>query len=128
MGKKKPSSRFDQKNWRQVEGRHVVLEALRAGKKVLKIFVEEHIKFDEKLSEIKAKAVSGSAYLYPAVELTSDSYVHKKRGNTIYNPVFTVVGWTNENGEYEEDTAKLEVDKTEATEEKEAPKRRRRRV
>lgn len=77
---------------------------------------------DVLLGEIKAKAATGSAYLYPLVTLTSESYPNAKRGGRLtYNPVFEVVGWFDQEGNEEGGTPALVEDRAD-----EKPMRRRR--
>ncbi|NMC35661.1 23S rRNA (guanosine(2251)-2'-O)-methyltransferase RlmB [Candidatus Beckwithbacteria bacterium] len=56
MGVKQPSRRFSKPALRQLEGRNVVREALRAQNKLTEILIEEKMKFDERLQEIKQLA------------------------------------------------------------------------
>lgn len=84
---------------------------------------------DSVLEAIKTKAMTGSAHLFPAVKLTSTSYVNKKHGSTIYNPVFDIIGWYNEAGEAETQPEAVEDQTETASKEAEsAPTRRRRRA
>lgn len=79
---------------------------------------------DTLLSAISLKSASGEKeFLYPVVELNSESY-KAKQGGTIHNPVFNVVDWVNADGvsENENGTKKLE----EAVEEPGETRRRRR--
>lgn len=52
MGVKKVPRRYNKEQLRQVEGRNAVREALRAGKKVVNLMIEESIKFDDRITEI----------------------------------------------------------------------------
>lgn len=71
------------------------------------------------LGQIKAHAAEGSTFLYPRVKLSSESYQNKKRGGKlVYNPVFEIVAWCNEDNETETAAPAVE-DKTE--EKAEAP-------
>jgi 23S rRNA (guanosine2251-2'-O)-methyltransferase len=56
MGVKRQSSRFQKENLRQIEGRNSVLEALRAGSVVHKIYIEEKMGADERVQEILDRA------------------------------------------------------------------------
>ena len=77
---------------------------------------------DTLLNAIKSRALNGdSEYLFPKIELTSDSY-KAKQGGTVYNPVFNIVGWLNAEGQEFTDTPKVEHKEEEA-----APVTRRRR-
>lgn len=88
---------------------------------------------DVLLGKIKAHAAEGSAFLYPKVKLTSESYANKKRGGKLtYNPVFEIVAWCDQEGNEEpEGAAKLaapaEETETEAEAPAEEPKKRQRR-
>ena len=89
---------------------------------------------DKLLKEVMAKAGAGEAeYLFPVVELSSESYPNAKRGGKLtYNPKFVVTGWRNAEGvEQGAPQAKIETKAKAPTpapepEVKEAPKRRRR--
>jgi hypothetical protein len=87
---------------------------------------------DVLLGEIKAHAATGSSFLYPLVKLTSESYANKKRGGKlVFNPVFEVISWHNEDGVAEaagpgQIEAPVEAE-VEAEAEAEAPKKRQRR-
>ncbi len=68
---------------------------------------------DKLLSDIKRNAQK-SEYLYPLVELTSESYVNAKRGGKeTFNPVFKVVAWCNQDGVPENSPEEQVEDKTE---------------
>jgi hypothetical protein len=61
---------------------------------------------DTLLGQIKAKAATGSAHLYPLVTFDSESYANSKRGGKMtYNPVLTVVSWHDQEGNQERDAA-----------------------
>jgi hypothetical protein len=80
------------------------------------------------LAKIRAAGGEGE-YLYPVVSLTSESYANAKRGGKLtYNPLFKVVDWANEQGEYEGDTPKIAAPVVEevAAVEEVAPKKKRR--
>lgn len=81
---------------------------------------------DSLFKEISLKSAQGETeFLYPIVELTSESY-KAKQGGTIHNPVFKVVGWMNSDGDTQGNAPKqLEQ---QAAEVEEAPVRRRRSV
>lgn len=80
---------------------------------------------DKLLTEVSIRSASGEAeYLYPVVRLTSESY-KSKQGSTIHNPVFEVVGWMNQEGVRQGETARVEAPESEP--EEETPVRRRRR-
>lgn len=80
---------------------------------------------DKLLTEVSIRSASGEAeYLYPVVRLTSESY-KSKQGSTIHNPVFEVVGWMNQDGVRQGETARVEAPESEP--EEETPVRRRRR-
>ena len=65
---------------------------------------------DKLLTEIKTHAASGSKFLYPRVKLASESYANKKRGGKlVYNPVFEVLAWCDQEGN-EEDKAPTQVE------------------
>lgn len=91
----------------------------------------------EILDKIMAKLDTGSEYIFPIVQISSDSYQHNSYGRT-YVPVMDVVGWANMNGEEEiDDGAPAPVDAVVAKPEPapapapaatEAPAGRRRRV
>lgn len=76
--------------------------------------------------KIMERANSNPAYMFPVVELHGQSYKNVKHGTTIFNPVFEVVAWANEDGAIEgmgriEAKAEVEVEP-----EAPAPARRRR--
>lgn len=80
---------------------------------------------DKLLTDVSIRSASGEAeYLYPVVRLTSESY-KSKQGSTIHNPVFEVVGWMNQEGVRQGETARVEA--PESHPEEETPVRRRRR-
>lgn len=80
---------------------------------------------DKLLTEVSIRSASGEAeYLYPVVRLTSENY-KSKQGSTIHNPVFEVVGWMNQDGVRQGETARVEAPESEP--EEETPVRRRRR-
>lgn len=57
---------------------------------------------DTLLGLIKAHAASGSQHLYPRVKLGSESYVAAKRGGKlVFNPIFEVVAWCDQDGNEE---------------------------
>lgn len=57
---------------------------------------------DVLLGKIKAHSAEGSKHLYPKVKLTSESYANKKRGGKlVYNPVFEIVAWCDQDGNEE---------------------------
>lgn len=74
---------------------------------------------DTLLNEIRAKSIETSEFLYPEVKLTcAEPYENtNKKGEFIYNPMFEVVGWCNQDGE-------LEGEKAEKIEAKPKPKSR----
>ncbi|MDB4261349.1 hypothetical protein N9878_00640 [bacterium] len=85
--------------------------------------------FDALLSSIKAHALEGSAFLYPKVKLTNESYpgTGKRSGKTNHNPIFEIVSWFNEDGVEEEGAApQVEDQSTEEPAEEAQPKRQRR--
>lgn len=52
--------------------------------------------------EIMLQNEYGSAFLYPKVKLTSESYVNKKQGGKLcYNPVFKLMWFCDKNGDAE---------------------------
>lgn len=64
---------------------------------------------DKLLNAIRIRSAGGeSEFLFPVVKLESESY-KAKQGGTIHNPVFEIVGWVNQAGEAEEQTAKLDA-------------------
>lgn len=76
---------------------------------------------DNLLGSIKAKAATGSQFLYPQVKLGSESYANAKRGGKlVYNPIFEVVAWCNQDGVDEEG----EAPQIEAAPEAEQPAKR----
>ena len=80
---------------------------------------------DTLLSTIKQKVGRGETrYLFPVVKLSSTSY-ESKQGNTIFNPVFEIVDWMDEEGNRESGAASLAAPK-EAAEQETKPVRRRR--
>ena len=89
---------------------------------------------DALLDTIKIRSAGGEDnFLFPVVELTSESYANAKRGGKLtYNPKFNIVDWVDAEGIRESATPKLAAVKTEAPEEVsedapvEAPKKRRR--
>lgn len=80
---------------------------------------------DTLLIQVKQRAMDPACAdsLYPVITLDTESYKHKT-GKQVYNPVFTVVGWADANGNIVGDTPKLEAEEPAA--ETPAPKRRRR--
>jgi len=50
------------------------------------------------IEAVKSKVMSGGTFLFPVVQLNSDSYKNQKHGSTIHNPVFKIVDWADENG------------------------------
>jgi len=89
---------------------------------------------DTLLGHIKQKAALGGDYLYPLVQLTSESYANAKRGGKLtFNPVFKIVAWCNEDGEKEPEQAEAiaaqpEQQGDEEPVAEEQPKRRRRKA
>jgi hypothetical protein len=82
---------------------------------------------DALLGAIKAHAASGSQHLYPKVKLTSESYANKNRGGKlVFNPVFEIVAWCDEDGNQEDGAAPQVEDKTAEAPAEEAPTRQRR--
>lgn len=82
---------------------------------------------DALLGAIKAHAASGSQHLYPKVKLSSESYANKNRGGKlVFNPVFEVVAWCDEDGNQEDGAAPQVEDKTAEAPAEEAPTRQRR--
>lgn len=64
------------------------------------------------ISEVKAKAASGSDFLFPVCQLLSSSYeMEFKDGTkgTVYNPVFKILGWMDQDGNEEGVTQKIEA-------------------
>lgn len=82
---------------------------------------------DTLLNAIKVKATSGTEYLFPIVTLDNESY-KSTQGGIIHNPVFTVVGWVNQNGEKEGGDAPSLIEQELDAAVEDAPKRRRRKV
>jgi len=87
---------------------------------------------DDLMMSIKQQAMvaENANYLYPQVELGSNSYKHSA-GNIIHNPVFKVVNWCDVEGNIQGETKKIEAQAEEPVVEKEAaaaPKRRRRKA
>ena len=84
---------------------------------------------DSVLEELFTRAAAGSEYLFPQVQLETDSYVHDTYGK-VYNPVLTAVAWFNDKGEAEpaaaEQLAAPVVEPEPEPAEEPAPKRRRR--
>ncbi len=60
---------------------------------------------DNLLSEIQRKAAIND-FVFPVVRLASEHYKAKK-GGTIYNPIFEVVGWMDVNGQEEGKVSKI---------------------
>lgn len=85
---------------------------------------------DVLLGAVKAQAATGSAFLYPKVSLTSESYANAKRGGKMtFNPVLEILAWCDQDGTEEGGKATQVEDKSEPElplAEKEAPKRQRR--
>jgi len=64
---------------------------------------------DNLLNAIRIRSAGGEQeYLFPVVQLSSESY-KAKQGGTIHNPLFNIVGWMNQEGELEGNTAKLDA-------------------
>ena len=59
------------------------------------------------IAEVKRKAVAGSDYIFPKVELNSYSYTNNN-GDEVFSPVLDIVGWTDQDGNEETNTPKLE--------------------
>ena len=74
--------------------------------------------------QAKSAADEDTGYLFPIVKLDSESY-KSKQGSIIHNPVFTITGWMDAQGNTEDGAA---APKLEVVEEEEAPKRRRRKA
>lgn len=94
----------------------------------------------ELTAQIIAQVETGSDQLYPIVELNYDSYINRKQGAEIFNPIMDIVDWKTydevmgedaEPLESAEDTEMLEaaneVEETETEPEKETSKPRRQR-
>tara|TARA_R100001530_G_scaffold13727_6_gene12578 strand:- start:121 stop:885 length:765 start_codon:yes stop_codon:yes gene_type:complete len=78
---------------------------------------------DVLLGAIKLHAATGSKFLYPKVKLASESYLEKKHKNAmVFNPVFQIVAWCDEDANEEQAVAAQVTDQSEA-----APKTRRNR-
>lgn len=77
---------------------------------------------DSVLQHLFSRAQQGSPFLYPHIQLESDSYEHKEYG-LVYNPVFTVVAWYDEAGTEETETRAIAAP---VAEEAPAPARTRR--
>ena len=70
---------------------------------------------DTLLGAIKAKAAMGGQHLFPLVTLDSESYANKHRGGKlVFNPVFNIVSWHNEDGVAEVGAAPAVTDQTAA--------------
>lgn len=95
---------------------------------------------DTVLGELFSRAATGNPYLFPHIELDSDSYEHKTYGK-LWNPVLKIVAWYAEDGTLEGDApAAVEhkpekkaapaepVEEEAPAEEAPAPTRRRRRA
>jgi len=82
---------------------------------------------DSILEAVQAKSAADddTGFLFPIVTLDSEHYTAKK-GGVIHNPVFTITGWMDAQGNTEDgvEAPKLEV----VEKEEEAPKRRRRKA
>lgn len=83
---------------------------------------------DALLAELFLRANRNDPFIYPHVELDADSYEHGTYG-LLYNPVFRVVAWYDENGNAEDGKPVLEAPAASEPEtpEQSAPVRRRRR-
>ena len=93
-------------------------------------------------SQIIAQVETGSEAIYPIVNLNYDSYVNRKQGAEIFNPIMEIVDWKTYDDVMGDDVEALEADEPEMIEaandvaesepepepEQEAPKRQRRRV
>lgn len=86
---------------------------------------------DAVLNAVKTRAATEANYLFPVVQLESESY-KSNQGSTIHNPVFKIVDWMDQAGNLESATVKLaapaETEEATAETEEAAPKRRRRRA
>jgi hypothetical protein len=92
---------------------------------------------DSVLQQLFVRAAQNSPYLFPQIELASESYEHKEWGK-LWNPQLTIAAWFDENGEPEHGAAKLAApvaadpehltDPAPAPEPAAAPARRRQRV
>lgn len=82
---------------------------------------------DAMLAELFTRAAAGSVFIFPQVELGTNSYDHAQFGK-VYEPVLTCVAWFDGEGNPEGDAAPAIEQKAEEPEpEPEAPKKRRRR-
>ena len=69
------------------------------------------------------------SYLYPCVELKTDSYFNETANDTIYNPVFEIVSWHDVEGNIETSgAAVLEDNSDEGADEAPAKRQRRKRA
>jgi len=75
--------------------------------------------------KIMERANSNPAFMFPVVCFDAESYKNQKHGTTIFNPVFTVVDWANEDGALER-TARIAPKEAQVEPEAPAPVRRRR--
>jgi hypothetical protein len=89
---------------------------------------------DGLLNSVKLRSASGEVnFLFPIITLEKEGYI-AGHGSTVYNPVFTIIGWGDKAGNIQGGVASLESDQTAEVEEtvpdKEEvqPKRRRRAV
>lgn len=80
---------------------------------------------DDLLNKVRARSGQGEKqFLFPVVELTADEPYKGKKGKMIYNPLFKVVAWMDQDGNLEGEAARsIEAP---AEEEAEKPVRRRR--
>jgi len=82
---------------------------------------------DSVLNALKVKSASGEAnFLFPVITLNENSY--EGNNGTVYNPVFKITDWMDQEGNLESGTAKLASPAEEEAEEEAQPKRRTRRT
>jgi len=53
--------------------------------------------FDQLLADIRTRYVADQQFYWPVITLDTSSYAHKKYGK-IYEPVFSIVGWADADG------------------------------
>ena len=63
--------------------------------------------FDQLIGQIQARYgftpnEGEKRFFWPIIVLKQESYAHEKYGQ-IFNPILEIVGWADENGDYEED-------------------------
>jgi hypothetical protein len=62
--------------------------------------------FDQLLADVRARYMIDQAFFWPVLRLETSSYPHKKYGQ-IFEPVFTIVGWADAQGNLQSDKPRV---------------------